>query len=263
MWTFLTLNSCTGSALNAIIKIPMTGNVTSDVKPWGRWATLGLGLIALLGGQMVALFLLIRWFGFSLTRWSDLETDGVLVTLSVCIATAVQVALLVLMAWRTGAGADTYLGLTIPRIQDLLLGVITIAILVAAGDGFSWILGYNLVSQFQLDIYNSANAAGWLPWLLLTLVVVAPIGEETLFRGFLFRGWHRTPRDIWAVIIVIAALWALTHVQYNAYYMAQVFVIGLVFGWFRYKSGSTILTMLLHGLINLGSTVETFWAIHG
>jgi CAAX protease family protein len=39
-------------------------------------------------------------------------------------------------------------------------------------------------------------------------------------------------------------------------------VIGLVFGWFRYKSNSTILTMVLHGLVNLESTIETVWAIH-
>jgi len=240
----------------------MTGNVVSGVKPWGRWATLGLGLIALLGGQMVALLVLIQWYGFSLPRWSDLETNGVLVTVSVCAATAVQVALLVLMTRRRGVSAAAYLGLTMPLKRDLLLGIIVVATLTVVADGVSYKLGYNLVSQFQLDIYNSASAAGWLPWLLLTLVVVAPIGEETLFRGFLFRGWHRTSRDIWAVIIGTALLWALTHVQYNPYYMAQVFVIGLVFGWFRYTSNSTILTMVLHGLVNLESTIETVWAIY-
>jgi membrane protease YdiL (CAAX protease family) len=239
------------------------GSLSSDVKPWGRWATLGLGLIALLGGQMVALIVLIRWFGVSLARWSDLVTDGSLVTVSVCIATVVQVLLLAVMARRTGAGAAAYLGLTAPRKHDLVLGIVAIVIFTAAADGLSALLGHNLVTQFQLDIYRSASATGWLPWLLLTLIVVAPIGEETLFRGFLFRGWHRSPRDVWIVIMATALLWALTHVQYNPYYMAQVFVIGLVFGWFRYNSGSTILTMVLHGLVNLEGTLETVWAIHG
>ena len=64
-------------------------------------------------------------------------------------------------------------------------------------------------TQFQLDIYRTASAAGWLPWLLLTVVVVTPIGEEMLFRGFLFRGWHRSPRDVWPVIVVTALLWAV------------------------------------------------------
>ena len=144
----------------------------------------------------------------------------------------------------------------------LVLGIIAVAILTAAADAVSWIFGYNLVSQFQLDIYNSASAAGWLPWLWFALVVVGPIGEETLFRGFLFRGWHRSPRDAWAAIIATALLWALTHVQYNPYFMAQVFVYGLVLGWFRWKSGSTILTILLHGLVNFEGVVETVIAVH-
>ena len=243
--------------------MPGEGGVTGDLKPWGRWATLGLGLVALFGGQLVALTTLIRWYGLSLTRLSDLlVVDGVLVTVSVFIATTVQVALLVLMARQTGAGAAAYLGLTLPRKRDLVLGIISVAIFTAAADGISRILGHNLVTEFQLDIYRTASAAGWLPWLWLALVVVAPIGEEMLFRGFLFRGWHRSPRDAWAVIITIALLWALTHVQYNPYFMAQVFVIGLVLGWFRWKSGSTILTMLLHGLVNFEGVVETVMAFH-
>src|SRR5262249_25099376 len=59
------------------------------------------------------------------------------------------------------------------------------------------------------------------PWLWLTVVVVAPIGEETLFRGFPFRGWHRAPRDAWLVIIVTALLWAFVHLQYDLYFIAQ------------------------------------------
>ena len=70
-------------------------------------------------------------------------------------------------------------------------------------------------------MYRTASAAGWPPWLLLTTVVVAPIGEETLFRGLLFRGWHRSSYDAWAVIIVTALLWALVHPEYELYYMAM------------------------------------------
>ena len=106
------------------------------------------------------------------------------------------------------------------------------------------------------------QAAGWLPWLLLTVVVVTPIGEEMLFRGFLFRGWHRSPRDVWLVIIVTALLWAIVHLQYDPYGIAQVFACGLMLGWLRWVTGSTILTMLLHGLINFEGMLETFVAFH-
>ena len=45
---------------------------TGDVKPWGRWATLGLGVIALLGGQASALAALAWWYGFHLEQFVNL-----------------------------------------------------------------------------------------------------------------------------------------------------------------------------------------------
>jgi membrane protease YdiL (CAAX protease family) len=43
---------------------------------------------------------------------------------------------------------------------------------------------------------------------------------------------------------------------------SKVFVYGLVLGWFRWVAGSTILTILLHSLINCEGMLETFIAIH-
>jgi hypothetical protein len=36
---------------------------------------------------------------------------------------------------------------------------------------------------------------------------------------------------------------------------------GLVFGWLRWATGSTILTMLLHGLVNCEGMFETFMVL--
>jgi uncharacterized protein len=235
--------------------------VTGDVKHWGRWATLGLGLIALLVGQAVALSALTWWYGLDLARLLDLAGDGIAVTLNVCIATSVQVLLLALMARHTGASATDYLGLTLPRKSDVVVGIIAVIVFILVSNGISSLLGRDIVSQFQLDIYRTASAAGYLPSLWLAVVVVAPVGEETLFRGFLFRGWYRAPRDAWPVIIVTALFWALTHLQYDLYFIAQVFAIGLVLGWFRWVAGSTILTMLLHGLVNGEGMLETLVAL--
>jgi membrane protease YdiL (CAAX protease family) len=38
-----------------------------------------------------------------------------------------------------------------------------------------------------------------------------------------------------------------------------VFSIGLLLGYLRYRTGSTWLTVLLHGLNNLAATVQTIW----
>jgi uncharacterized protein len=241
---------------------PQKGDaVIGEVKPWGRWATLGLGVIAVLVGQLVALTVLTWWTGQGLAHWADFAGDGVAVTLTICISTPVQVLLLALMARQTRASASEYLGLRLPRKRDVVFGIIAVLIFIVVVDGMSWLSGHNIVTQFQLDIYRSASAAGWLPWLWVTIGIVAPIGEETLFRGFLFRGWHRSPGDAWIAIVVTAMLWAIIHVQYDLYVIAQVFVCGLMFGWFRWATGSTILTILLHGLVNFEGMFETFMAL--
>jgi membrane protease YdiL (CAAX protease family) len=38
-----------------------------------------------------------------------------------------------------------------------------------------------------------------------------------------------------------------------------VFSIGLLFGYLRYRSNSTWLTTVLHGLNNLAATLQTMW----
>ena len=215
----------------------------------------------MLVGQIASLTMLIWWYGLGLAQLSDFAADGVAVTLLTCISTPVQVLLLALMARQTGASAADYLGLRLPRKSDVVVGIIAVVSFIVVVDGVSWLLGRDIVTQFQLDIYRTASATGWLPWLWLTLAVVAPIGEETLFRGFLFRGWHRSPRDAWSAIIVTALLWALVHVQYDFYAIAQVFAYGVMLGWFRWVTGSTILTMVLHGLINFEGMLETFMVV--
>ena len=78
----------------------------------------------------------------------------------------------------------------------------------------------------------------------------------------MFRGWARSERFAWPAIVVISVLWAGLHVQYDWTGMLQIFVIGLFFGWMRLRSGSTLLTFLLHALFNLEGTMETVVQVH-
>jgi membrane protease YdiL (CAAX protease family) len=228
---------------------------------WGRWATLGLGLSAVLAGQIAALTPFACWHGLDVAHWPDFARDGVAAIWLICVSTPVQVAVLMLFARAKDASAARYLGLEPPPKRDAARGIITVLVFIIVIDGSSWLLGHRVVTPFQINLYNSASAAGWLPLLWLTLVVVAPIGEEILFRGFLFRGWHRSPRDAWWVIGVIALLWAIIHVQYDLFIIGQVFVFGLILGWARWSSNSTTLTILLHSLVNGLGTIETLMAL--
>ena len=46
------------------------------------------------------------------------------------------------------------------------------------------------------------------------------------------------------------------HVQYDAFTLTQIFLIGSLLGWLRWASGSTLLTILLHMLANLAATIQ-------
>jgi membrane protease YdiL (CAAX protease family) len=229
--------------------------------PWGRFATLGLGAAALLVGQFIALAALTWYFGLSLMRLPDLSADGVAVVIIILVSTPVEVALLMLFAQRCGPAAE-YLGWKLPRRADVIVGFVTIAVFIALADLVSWLTGHAVVTAFQTDIYTTASAQGWLILLWLAIIVVTPFGEETLFRGFLFRGWFREPKDAWFAIVATAALFALLHVQYDWFVIGQVFCFGLLLGWMRWVSGSTVLTMMLHGFINFEGMIETLIGLH-
>lgn len=235
--------------------------MTEDVKPWGRVSTLLLAVAVMVAAQLIAFMALLSIFGMSLTSHDELNGDGVAVALLILISTPVQIAILMLLASRRSNALD-YLGLVVPKRSDVIFGVLAIIALIVVADAVSWLFGRDLVTPFQISIYRTADAAGWLPLLWFAVVIGAPAGEEMLFRGFLFRGWLRQPRDTWAVIAITAGLFALMHVQYDWFVMGQVFVFGLLLGFMRWASGSVLLTMLLHAIINFEGMLETWISLH-
>ena len=232
------------------------------MRPWGRFSTLGLAAVALLVGQFVALAALTWFYGLPLTRLPNLAGDGVAVIVIILVSTPIEVALLMLFAQRCGVPAAEYLGWTVPKRADVVFGIAAVAVFIVLADIVSWLAGRGLVTSVQTDIYTTASSQGWLVLLWLSIIVVTPFGEETLFRGFLFRGWFREPKDAWLAIVGTAALFGLLHVQYDWFVIAQVFGFGVLLGWMRWVSGSTLLTMLLHGLINFEGMIETLIGLH-
>jgi membrane protease YdiL (CAAX protease family) len=83
-----------------------------------------------------------------------------------------------------------------------------------------------------------------------------------LARGFLYRGWSESFLRPFGAILLSSAVWTAMHMQYNWYFLAQVFSIGLLFGYLRYRSNSLLLPVILHGINNFAATVQTFWLAH-
>ena len=85
----------------------------------------------------------------------------------------------------------------------------------------------------------------WVSFLLVS--VFAPFFEEWLCRGIVLRGLLQKTRPAVA-IAVSAAFFAILHM--NPWQAIPAFLLGLLFGYVYYKTGSLKLTMLMHFVNN-------------
>ena len=229
-----------------------------------RWAWLFLAattfawaFAAYAAAQIAALAALL-WY-----RHGDLRAilaapyDGAIVTLSVLVLNPVSTAVLLLAARLRDAKPLEYLGLVWPRPGAATIGAIGILVIIGATDALLIASGRAIVSPFQDVSYTTAASEGWLPVMWFATVIVAPAGEEIMFRGYLFRGWVHSQRSAWIAIPLISLLWAALHIQYDLVGVTEILVAGLFLGWMRWRSGSTLLTFLLHALFNLEGMFET------
>jgi len=227
-------------------------------KRLGVWSTLGWGLLVFAVTQAVGIIALAVWnVAHGVEALAISGYDGAQIALTTLVINALQVALLIeIPRWRLGARAFDYLALTRFSFGNLLIGVVAIIAVVAALDGISHLVRSDTVTPFETDIFTSGRAEGWLTAVIIAVVVVGPIGEEVLFRGFLFRGWVTPGWGGPIGAVAIPVLWSAMHLQYDWFGMSQVFLIGLVLSWLRWRSGSCLLTIALHMLVNLVGMVE-------
>jgi len=89
--------------------------------------------------------------------------------------------------------------------------------------------------------------------IILSVLFIAPIAEELIFRGYLFDIFERN-FGVLVSILSTSILFALAHMpqlDFRPLDTAMIFVLGLVFGTMRYMTGSSVISIFFHGLYNL------------
>jgi membrane protease YdiL (CAAX protease family) len=228
--------------------------------PWGYVATAAWALLALvlaIAAAPLTVHVVILWRHGKVDRdlLGTFDWDEPSTFLVMLVATAVAIGVCALAAQFRRWSARDYFGLTLPHRRYVLIAVVFLLAIGLADHVVVDVLGVPL-PQSQYDGYISAKAAGALPLWWIDYAVLAPLGEEIVFRGFLQRGWVRSDHSAIPGIVIIAALWTIIHVQYEWLHLASVFFSGLLFGWIRWRSGSTLLTIAMHVIINLEACVE-------
>jgi uncharacterized protein len=235
---------------------------TPPCVPWGFWGTALWGAFAIAGwfaAQIGIGFGLMAWYGLGLSP-SETEIEEAislawLVALTTSLSAPVPIAIVALAVRFARCPLGEYLAFIWPRGREFLIGSLTLAIVLPLGDLLSHLTGQRVSPEFVTGLYESARDADALPLLALAVVAAAPLAEEILFRGFLLPGFAARIGGVTAVLMTAAA-WALMHLQYELFYIWQVFVLGVAFGWLRLRSGSTLLVIVLHALVNLLALVQ-------
>ena len=105
---------------------------------------------------------------------------------------------------------------------------------------------YDMMTQVMKEL---TGGPFWSSFLVVA--IFAPIFEEWMCRGMVLRGLLTKMKPVWAIVIS-ALFFAVIHA--NPWQALNAFLLGLVMGYVYYKTGSLILTMLIH-FVNNGSAV--------
>lgn len=86
----------------------------------------------------------------------------------------------------------------------------------------------------------------------IVIAVLAPVGEELLFRGFLQNEFHRGSGSIHLAIWLSAILFSAIHIQFFGF--VPRLLLGALFGYLYYWSGNLWIPILAH-FVNNGFTL--------
>jgi membrane protease YdiL (CAAX protease family) len=232
---------------------------------WKFWGTALWGLFAfaaLFAGQALVLAYEVLRSGDKADLAETIRAaagSGLTLSLSVIMGLpAVAAALWFAIRFTDTSFAD-YLGLRGTSPKNFLIGIFGLIGVIAIWEVMSSLISHETSPTFMVDVLKSARSDGALWLLILAFCVAAPVSEEFFARGFLYLGWSESRLGPIGAIVLSSLVWTGLHLQYDWYFFGEVFTLGLWFGYLRYRSGSTLLTIVLHGLNNLAAVVQTIW----
>ena len=104
--------------------------------------------------------------------------------------------------------------------------------------------------EYVLDLNYLLKPDSFLGAILLfiAVVILAPLGEEIIFRGFLQQILEKHWKDITQAILFTALIFSLIHM--NPYWFVQIYFLGVILGFLAWKTKSIIAPLILHSLNN-------------
>lgn len=156
-----------------------------------------------------------------------------------------------------GRGIREYLGLTRLRGRTIgfgiLWGIVGYIVLVAGLIGGALALqaiGYTHPGPGGGSLSQSKLVTLIAVWM--TMVIAAPIVEEFMFRGLLYRGLAESRLGTFGALIVTSVVFGIVH--YPGFGWARVIgtgLVGLLLGLLRWRTGGTSMSIVAHMMLNV------------
>lgn len=162
----------------------------------------------------------------------------------------ITLAIVVVIPWvvKRYRTSKIDIGLTrLPRWTDILITpaglisylIISSVLILLATQLLPWFD----VNQVQETGFNQINQRFELILAFITLVVIAPVAEEILFRGYLY-GKLKKYVPIWVAILATSLLFGAIHGAWNL--AIDTFVLSIILCLLRESTGSIWSSILLH-----------------
>ena len=226
------------------------------------WATLGLGVVIVIVVAAAQAGCLFALTSYTLQNAPGVEPDiiidaltqtGFHLSLAGTVGSLVGLgAVFVVVNARTGASSRVELALISIGARAVVIWL-TLGLLLA---GVVYLLGVLLArAPISLPVVVAYQSAHVLWWFWITVVFLVPLFEELFFRGFLLFNLSLSRLRPWGAVLTTSVIWSLVHLQYDTFELGTLFVLGVVLGWVRLKTGSIVPGLVLHAVFNAASLV--------
>jgi CAAX protease family protein len=244
-------------------QIGVPGVATDAAENWRLVGTVAWGIgvaLIFIVLQVIAAFIVVLRGQGNLDEdklpalFESASSDGFVLSIATFVTTLVCVPLVVGIAkLKKNSNIKEYFALKPVSVSSLMGWLAILVAFIALTEVLSLILGKPIVPEFVRATYDSARPV-WLLWL--ALVIAAPLFEETFFRGFLFKGFASSVVGPAGAIALTSILWAAIHIQYDAYTVGSIFVLGVLLGLARMRTGSLFVPLTMHAVANIVATAE-------
>jgi uncharacterized protein len=186
------------------------------------------------------------------------------IMLSIIASLGITMMVVAYLRWVRGLNPAELFGFALVPLRKvgLVVAVTILPVLIVVagiGAGMEYVLKDvwpDLAVQSTVTQLATAEDGLARTLMIIAAVLIAPLSEELIFRGFIYGVCKRFTDAPYAAVIS-ALLFAVVHVHVASF--VPLFVLALILVWLYERTGSLLVPMLMHAGFNAVMIAMIFW----